>query len=205
MNFQQEQDKIIENLKNTPNLLLHSCCGPCSSYCIEVLSKHFNVTVLWYNPNIQPLSEHSLRLENQIKLIENMKTPNPVSILELPYDDGEFLDAVKGLELEPEGGARCEKCFILRLEKTAQIAKERGFDFFTTTLTVSPHKNAPLINEIGFNLGEKYGLSFLPSDFKKKNGYKRSIELSKEYLLYRQDFCGCSFSQHTNSPKPTAY
>ncbi len=205
MNFQQEQDKIIENLKDTPNLLLHSCCGPCSSYCIEVLSKHFNVTVLWYNPNIQPLSEHNLRLENQIKLIENMKTPNPVSILELPYDDGEFLDAVKGLELEPEGGARCEKCFILRLEKTAQIAKERGFDFFTTTLTVSPHKNAPLINEIGFNLGEKYGLSFLPSDFKKKNGYKRSIELSKEYLLYRQGYCGCSFSQHTNSPKTTAY
>ena len=195
MNFQQEQDKIIENLKDTPNLLLHSCCGPCSSYCIEVLSKHFNVTVLWYNPNIQPLGEHNLRLENQIKLIENMKTPNPVSILELPYDDGEFLDAVKGLELEPEGGARCEKCFILRLEKTAQIAKERGFDFFTTTLTVSPHKNAPLINEIGFNLGEKYGLSFLPSDFKKKNGYKRSIELSKEYLLYRQGYCGCSFSR----------
>lgn len=195
MNFQQEQDKIIENLKEVPTLLLHSCCGPCSSYCIEALSKYFKVTVLWYNPNIQPAEEHELRLENQVKLIKNMKTVNPVDIIEVPYDDGQFLDAVKGFELEPEGGKRCEKCFMLRLEETAKIAKEKNFDFFTTTLTVSPHKNAPLINEIGFSFAEKYGVAFLPSDFKKKNGYKRSIELSKEFELYRQDYCGCSFSR----------
>lgn len=195
MNYQQEQDKIIEALTEKPKILLHSCCGPCSSYCIEVLSKHFFVTVLWYNPNIQPEKEHNLRLENQIKLIKNMKTENPVSFLEIPYDDNEFLEIAKGYETEKEGGSRCEKCFLLRLEKTAQLAKEKGFDYFTTTLTVSPHKNAPLINHIGFSFAEKYGVKFLPSDFKKKNGYKRSIELSKEYELYRQDYCGCSFSQ----------
>jgi predicted adenine nucleotide alpha hydrolase (AANH) superfamily ATPase len=175
--------------------LLQSCCGPCSSYCIEALSKYFLVTVLWYNPNIQPENEHNLRLENQIKLIKNMKTENPVEILEIPYNDFEFLEVAKGFEEEKEGGKRCEKCFLLRLEKTAQLAKEMGFDFFTTTLTVSPHKNAPLINDIGFSFAEKYGVKFLPSDFKKKNGYKRSIELSKEYELYRQDYCGCAFSQ----------
>lgn len=195
MNYQQEQDKIIENLTETPKLLLHSCCGPCSSYCIEVLSKYFLVTVLWYNPNIQPENEHNLRLENQIKLIKNMKTENPVEILEIPYNDFEFLEVAKDFEEEKEGGKRCEECFLLRLEKTAQLAKEMGFDFFTTTLTVSPHKNAPLINDIGFSFAEKYGVKFLPSDFKKKNGYKRSIELSKEFELYRQDYCGCSFSQ----------
>ena len=195
MNYQQEQDKIIDSLTEKPKLLLHSCCGPCSSYCIEALSKHFFVTVLWYNPNIQPEEEHNLRLENQIKLIKNMKTENPVEILEIPYDDNEFLEVAKGFENEKEGGKRCEKCFLLRLEKTAQLAKEKGFDFFTTTLTVSPHKNAPLINDIGFSFAEKYGVKFLPSDFKKKNGYKRSIELSRQYELYRQDYCGCSFSQ----------
>ena len=124
-----------------------------------------------------------------------MKTENPVEILEIPYNDFEFLEVAKGFEEEKEGGKRCEKCFLLRLEKTAQLAKEMGFDYFTTTLTVSPHKNAPLINDIGFSFAEKYGVKFLPSDFKKKNGYKRSIELSKEYELYRQDYCGCSFSQ----------
>lgn len=196
MNFQQEQDKIIENLTEMPELLLHSCCGPCSSYCIEVLSKYFNVTVFWYNPNIQPTDEYNLRRENQIKLIENMKTVNRVKFLEVPYDDNEFLEVVKGFELEPEGGKRCEQCFLLRMEKTAKLAKERGFDYFTTTLTVSPHKNAPLINDIGYKFAEKYHVKFLPSDFKKKNGYKRSIELSRMYELYRQDYCGCSFSQH---------
>ena len=194
MNYQQEQDKIIEKLDFLPRLLLHSCCGPCSSYCIETLSKHFLVTVLWYNPNIQPESEHNLRLENQKKLIANIKTENPVDLLEIPYDDNEFLEAIKGLEDEPEGGKRCTECFILRMEATAKTAKENNFDYFTTTLTVSPHKNAPLINDIGFSLGEKYGVKFLPSDFKKKNGYKRSIELSKEYDLYRQNYCGCAFS-----------
>lgn len=195
MNYQQEQDKIIESLTERPKILLHSCCGPCSSYCIEVLSKYFLVTVLWYNPNIQPEEEYNLRLENQIKLIENMKTENPVKFLEIPYHDNEFFEIAKGFEDEAEGGKRCEKCFLLRLEKTAQIAKEKEFQYFTTTLTVSPHKNAPLINDIGFAFAEKYGVNFLPSDFKKKNGYKRSIELSREYDLYRQDYCGCAFSR----------
>jgi predicted adenine nucleotide alpha hydrolase (AANH) superfamily ATPase len=196
MNYQQEQDKIIDGLEYTPSLLLHSCCGPCSSYCLEVLSRHFNVTVLWYNPNIQPESEYVLRLENQRKLIENLKTLNHVKIIECNYDPNEFFDVTKGMENEREGGIRCTECFLLRLENTVRVAKAQGYDYFTTTLTVSPHKNAPLINGIGYSLSEQYGVKFLPSDFKKKNGYKRSIELSKEFELYRQDYCGCIFSKN---------
>lgn len=194
MNFQQEQDKIIESLTHKPTLLLHSCCGPCSSHCIEALSKHFIITVLWHNPNIQPQSEYLLRLENQKKLISNLKTPEKVALMECPYDVDEFFNVASGLENEKEGGKRCTECFKLRLNQAAKIAKENNFDFFTTTLTVSPHKNAPLINEIGFSEAEKYGVRFLPSDFKKKNGYKRSIELSKQFELYRQNYCGCVFS-----------
>ncbi len=195
MNYQQMQDKIIEEISGVPSLLMHSCCGPCSSYCIESLSKFFKITILWYNPNIYPKEEFDLRLLNQKKLIENMKTENPVDILVLPYDDESFYNAVKGLENEKEGGARCKECFKLRAEITAKTAKEKGFDFFTTTLTVCPHKNAPLINEIGFETGEKYGAAFLPCDFKKREGYKRSIELSKQFGLYRQNYCGCKFSK----------
>lgn len=194
MNFQQEQDNIIKGLTFKPRLLLHSCCGPCSSYCIEALIKYFDITVLWHNPNIQPKSEYDLRLTNQIKLIKEFEKEGKLSIIEIPYDENEFFDFVKGYELEKEGGKRCTECFKLRLTQSAKIAKEQNFDYFTTTLTVSPHKNAPLINEIGFNLAEKYGVKFLPSDFKKKNGYKRSIELSKQFDLYRQDYCGCIFS-----------
>lgn len=194
MNFQQEQDKIIEGLNYKPTLLLHSCCGPCSSYCIEALAQHFVITVLWHNPNIQPESEYLLRLENQKKLIDNLKTPEKVQLIECSYDVNEFFNAAKGLESEKEGGKRCTECFNMRLETAAKIAKEQNFDFFTTTLTVSPHKNAPLINEIGFNMAKKYGVKFLPCDFKKKNGYKRSIELSKQFGLYRQNYCGCVYS-----------
>ena len=194
MNFQQEQDNIIKGLTFKPRLLLHSCCGPCSSYCIEALIKHFDITVLWHNPNIQPKSEYDLRLENQIKLIKEFEKQGKLTLIEIPYDENEFVSSVQGLEQEKEGGKRCTECFKLRLTQTAKIAKEQNFDYFTTTLTVSPHKNAPLINEIGFNLAEKYGVKFLPSDFKKKNGYKRSIELSKQFDLYRQDYCGCVFS-----------
>lgn len=194
MNFQQEQDNIIKGLTFKPRLLLHSCCGPCSSYCIEALIKYFDITVLWHNPNIQPKSEYDLRLTNQIKLIKEFEKQGKLTLIEIPYDENEFFDFVKGYELEKEGGKRCTECFKLRLEQSAKIAKEQNFDYFTTTLTVSPHKNAPLINEIGFNLAEKYGVKFLPSDFKKKNGYKRSIELSKQFDLYRQDYCGCIFS-----------
>ena len=194
MNFQQEQDNIIKGLTFKPRLLLHSCCGPCSSYCIEALIKHFDITVLWHNPNIQPKSEYDLRLTNQIKLIKEFEKQGKLTLIEIPYDEQEFFSNIKGLEQEKEGGKRCTECFKLRLEQSAKIAKEQNFDYFTTTLTVSPHKNAPLINEIGFNLAEKYGVKFLPSDFKKKNGYKRSIELSKQFDLYRQDYCGCVFS-----------
>ena len=194
MNFQQEQDNIIKGLTFKPRLLLHSCCGPCSSYCIEALIKYFDITVLWHNPNIQPKSEYDLRLTNQIKLIKEFEKQGKLTLIEIPYDEQEFFSNIKGLEQEKEGGKRCTECFKLRLEQSAKIAKEQNFDYFTTTLTVSPHKNAPLINEIGFNLAEKYGVKFLPSDFKKKNGYKRSIELSKQFDLYRQDYCGCVFS-----------
>ena len=194
MNFQQEQDNIIKGLTFKPRLLLHSCCGPCSSYCIEALIKHFDITVLWHNPNIQPKSEYDLRLTNQIKLIKEFEKQGKLTLIEIPYDENEFFSYVSGLEQEKEGGKRCTECFKLRLTQTAKIAKEQNFDYFTTTLTVSPHKNAPLINEIGFNLAEKYGVKFLPSDFKKKNGYKRSIELAKQFDLYRQNYCGCVFS-----------
>lgn len=196
MNFQKMQDDIINGLTSKPRLLLHSCCGPCSSYCIEVLIKHFDITVLWHNPNIQPQSEYDLRLENQIKLIKSFEAKGKLALIEVPYDPNEFFTVAKGLENEKEGGKRCNECFKLRLEQAAKIAKEQNFDYFTTTLTVSPHKNAPLINEIGFGFMQKYGVEFLPSDFKKKNGYKRSIELSKELDLYRQNYCGCIFSKN---------
>ncbi|MBR2860431.1 MAG: epoxyqueuosine reductase QueH [Clostridia bacterium] len=195
MNFQLEQENIISKLDHVPTLLLHSCCGPCSSHCLEVLSKHFSVTVLWYNPNIQPAEEFNLRLQNQEKLLKSLQTQNPVKLLVTDYNPNEFFEVANGLEEEKEGGARCEKCFRLRLEKTAQIAKESGFEFFTTTLTVSPHKNAELLNQLGYEIAEKYGINFLPADFKKKNGYKRSIELSKQFDLYRQNYCGCVYSK----------
>ena len=197
-NFQREMDLLIEkNQKDgiIPSLLLHSCCAPCSSYVLEYLSDYFNITVLYYNPNISPKEEYIHRLNEEKRLISEMTFKNPVSILDCTYDTREYFDFVKGLEREPEGGKRCEKCFALRLSYTAKTAKEKGFDFFATTLTISPLKNARLINEIGEKLGEQYGVKYLCSDFKKKEGYKRSIILSKEYNLYRQNYCGCVFSK----------
>lgn len=187
-------EEQIAALSETPSLLLHSCCGPCSSYVLEVLSQHFNVSVLYFNPNIYPESEYEKRLAEQIKIIDGMPFKNPVSLMECDYDENEFLAAAQGFENEREGGARCEKCFRLRMEKTALLAKKNGFDFFTTTLSVSPHKNAPLLNKIGEELSEKHGIKYLYGDFKKKEGYKRSIELSAQYDLYRQNYCGCRFS-----------
>ena len=187
-------EEQIAALSGTPSLLLHSCCGPCSSYVLEVLSQHFNVTVLYFNPNIYPESEYKKRLAEQMKIIDGMPFKNPVSLMECAYDENEFLAAAQGFENEREGGARCEKCFRLRMGKTALLAKENGFDFFTTTLSVSPHKNAPLLNKIGEELSEKHGIKYLYGDFKKKEGYKRSIELSAQYDLYRQNYCGCRFS-----------
>lgn len=187
-------EEQIAALPGTPSLLLHSCCGPCSSYVLEVLSQHFNVTVLYFNPNIYPESEYKKRLAEQIKIIEGMPFENPVHLMECDYSEDEFLAAAQGFENEREGGARCEKCFRLRMKKTALLAKENGFDFFTTTLSVSPHKNATLLNKIGEELSEKHGIKYLYGDFKKKEGYKRSIELSAQYDLYRQNYCGCRFS-----------
>ena len=190
-------DAVVASLPQgeRPRLLLQSCCGPCSSYVLEALTPYFRVTVLYYNPNIQPRAEYDLRLENQRKIIAALPTPSAVDILECDYDGEKYDAAVKGLEAEPEGGARCTVCFRLRLEETAKRASELGYDWFCTTLTVSPHKDAERLNQIGSTLGERYGVPFLPSDFKKREGYKRSIQLSKEYELYRQDYCGCLFSK----------
>ena len=196
-NYQKQMDAVVASLPQgeRPRLLLQSCCGPCSSYVLEALTPYFCVTVLYYNPNIQPREEYDLRLENQRKIIAALPTPSAVDILECDYDGEKFDAAVKGLESEPEGGARCSVCFRLRLEETAKRAKELGFDWFCTTLTVSPHKDAERLNQIGKALGERYGVPFLPSDFKKRDGYKRSIQLSKEYDLYRQDYCGDAGAQ----------
>ena len=177
-----------------PKLLLHACCAPCSSYCLEYLSNYFKITLYFYNPNIYPESEYSLRTDEARRLISGMNFKNDVSFLEGDFNPKEFYECIKGLEKEKEGGERCFKCYRLRLENTAKLAKEMGFDYFTTTLSISPLKRSDKINEIGEEVAEIYGVKHLPSDFKKKNGYKRSTELSKEYGLYRQDYCGCVFS-----------
>ena len=197
MNYQKELDKLLEQLEKeerVPSLLLHSCCAPCSSYVLEYLGQYFNITVFYYNPNIFPESEYTKRILEQQTLIGQMRVKYPVSFIAGSYDKDRFYEMAKGLEHVKEGGERCLKCYELRLRESAWIAKSGGFDYFTTTLSISPMKNAARLNEIGLRLQEKYGVNYLISDFKKKNGYKRSIELSKEYGLYRQDYCGCEFS-----------
>ncbi len=190
-NYQKELDALTSGLKDRPRLLLQACCGPCSSYVLEYMTRYFDVTVLFYNPNIRPEAEYEKRLATLKQLLDRMPMEHAPALWEPGWRGEEFLTAVRGLEHEPEGGARCAVCFRLRLEETAKIAAERGFAWFGTTLTVSPHKNAEVINRIGESLGEKYGVVWLPSDFKKRNGYLRSIQLSKEYGLYRQEYCGC--------------
>ena len=194
-NYSLELEKIIENLNGTPTLLLHSCCAPCSSYVLNYLSDYFKITVLYYNPNISPIEEYEKRKQEQIRLINEMPFKNEVSILDCDYDNDKFEALARGLEEEKEGGPRCFKCYNLRLEKTALLAKENNFDYFGTTLTVSPYKNSQKLNEIGATLEEKYNIPYLYSDFKKKEGYKKSIEFSKEYKLYRQNYCGCKYSK----------
>ena len=197
INYQKELDKLIDHLQKeekVPTLLLHSCCAPCSSYVLEYLSSYFKITVLYYNPNIYPESEYSKRIIEQQTLIGEMDTKYPVQFIAGGYDKEKFYEMAKGLEKVKEGGGRCFKCYELRLRETAEIAKEGGYDYFTTTLSISPLKNAAKLNEIGLKLAEEYGVSYLTSDFKKKNGYKRSVELSAQYGLYRQDYCGCEFS-----------
>lgn len=193
-NYLDELTTKIKQQNKRPRLLLHSCCAPCSSYVLEYLSEFFEITVFYYNPNIYPPEEFEKRLEEQKKYSTIFANEN-IDVVDVGYDQNEFYSAVKGLENEPEGGRRCEKCFYIRLEKTCQYAKKHGFDYFTTTLSISPHKNAELLNETGAQIAEKYGVSYLFSDFKKKNGYLRSCELSKQYNIYRQNYCGCIFSK----------
>lgn len=205
-NYQKELDKLIDGLQKqdkVPTLFLHSCCAPCSSYVLEYLRQYFKITVFYYNPNISVEPEYVKRVEEQKRLIatyneQALEGPDKVysiDIVEGDYIPQEFYDIAKGLEQCPEGGERCFACYELRLRKTAQLAVEQGFDYFATTLTISPLKNAPKLNEIGEQLALEYGVAWLPSDFKKKNGYKRSIELSAEHDLYRQDYCGCIYSK----------
>lgn len=197
-NYQKELDKKLETFQRegqVPTLFLHSCCAPCSSYVLEYLSNYFQITVFYYNPNITEQEEYEKRVEEQQRLIREMDTKYPVKFLEGSYEPERFFEIAKGLEEIPEGGIRCRKCFELRLAETARLCKEGGYDYFTTTLTISPLKNTPLLNEVGELAAEAYGSVFLNSDFKKKNGYKRSVELSQEYGLYRQDYCGCIYSR----------
>lgn len=202
INYQKRLEEIVEDNQKegkVPTLFLHSCCAPCSSYCLEYLSQYFQITVFYYNPNISPKTEYSKRVEEQKRLIETMNPHllHKAMVEEGSYEPERFYEIAKGLEKEPEGGNRCFQCYELRLKETAILAKKRGFDYFTTTLSISPLKNAQKLNEIGEKVGEKEEISFLPSDFKKKNGYKRSIELSKEYNLYRQNYCGCLYSKNS--------
>lgn len=198
-NYQKELDKLIDGLGDrVPRLLLHSCCAPCSSYCLEYLCKYFAITVFYYNPNISSAEEYGKRAEEQKRLIAAYNAEGkgyPIEIREGDSNPLQFLEAVKGYEQCPEGGERCAICFDMRLRETAKLAAAEEYDYFGTTLTISPLKNAPLLNEIGERLAGEYGIAWLPSDFKKKNGYKRSVELSEEYGLYRQDYCGCAFSK----------
>ncbi|NLC47855.1 MAG: epoxyqueuosine reductase QueH [Tenericutes bacterium] len=195
MNYNKVTEEIIENLNKKPSILIHSCCGPCSSYVLEYLSKYFNITIYYYNPNIDSEEEYTKRLNEQVKIINLLSKKSDIKLIEGKYEPQKYYEYIKGLENEKEGNRRCIKCYNLRLEQTALVAKELNFDYFCTTLTISPHKDAKIINFLGKRLENKYDVSYLYSDFKKKNGYKRSIELSKEYDLYRQDYCGCIFSK----------
>lgn len=194
-NYQYELEKIIaSNGKKRPTLLLHACCAPCSSYVLEYLNEHFDITIYFYNPNINSNEEFLYRQSELKRLINEMPLKFPVKLIETDWNGEEFLSSVKGFEAIKEGGERCFKCYELRLRKTAEVCKNGGYDYFCTTLTISPMKNAEKLNTIGKQIANEMELSYLPSDFKKKNGYKRSIELSKEYNLYRQNYCGCGFS-----------
>ncbi len=197
MNYQKELEQLVEKLKQEgrrPSLLIHSCCAPCSSYVLEYLSEYFDITIYYYNPNIYPPEEYERRAEEQRQLIQAMSLAGKVHFRAGEYEPKSYYEAIKGKEGEPEGGSRCFVCYELRLREAAQLAKQEGYDYFTSTLSISPHKNADKLNEIGSRLAAEYGVLHLPSDFKKKNGYKRSIELSREYSLYRQDYCGCVYS-----------
>lgn len=188
-------ENILNNIKEKKKLLLHSCCGPCSTYVITYLTEYFDITILYYNPNIYPYDEYLKRKEEQIKVIREIEKIHNVDIMDCDYDNNLYNKLICGLEKEPERGKRCKVCYQMRMEKAAKLAKENNYDYFCTTLSVSPYKNANLINEIGKFLEEKYKIKWLYSDFKKKDGYKKSIELSHKYNLYRQNYCGCIYSK----------
>ena len=187
----------LSKLDKPRKILLHSCCAPCSSYVITFLSNYLDITILYYNPNIAPKEEYEKRKQEQIKLIKKLKTKNKLDYLDCDYDNVLYNQSIIGYESFPEGGSRCHICFNLRLDKTAKLAKEHKYDYFGSTLTVSPHKNSKIINEIGEKISQKYQIKWLYSDFKKNEGFKQSIELSKKYELYRQDYCGCIYSKKT--------
>ena len=196
-NYQKELEEKIafhSSRGEVPTLLLHSCCAPCSSYVLEYLSKYFRITVLYYNPNIYPAQEYAHRIEEQQRFIREFPMEHPASFIEGNYDTDRFYAMAKGMEDLPEGGARCFACYELRLREAAAYAKRLGLAYFTTTLSISPMKDAQKLNEIGRQLAQEYGIAYLYSDFKKKNGYLRSTQISKEYGMYRQDYCGCIFS-----------
>lgn len=195
MNYNLECEKILNSidLSHKPTLLLHSCCAPCSSAVLERISKYFSITILFYNPNITDYEEYLKRKEELKRLIKDVNYQ--IEIMDCDYDKEKFIEMALGLEDKKEGDIRCYKCYKLRLEKTAMLAKENNFDYFTTTLSISPYKNSKWLNEIGEELANKYNINYLYADFKKKNGYKRSIELSNIYHLYRQDYCGCIYSK----------
>ena len=197
MNYEKEMNQIIANIiaeHQTPSLLLHSCCAPCSSHVIKTLTPYFNITILYYNPNIEPYEEYLKRKNEEIRFISEFPHQNLLDIIDCDYDNNLFHQVTKNMEREKEGGPRCSNCFYLRLNKTAETAQAGHYDYFATTLTVSPYKNSQKINEIGYMVAEKHHVKYLCSDFKKKDGYKDSINLSKEYKLYRQDYCGCIYS-----------
>lgn len=196
-NYQKMLDELLDKLEHTgkvPGLLLHSCCAPCSSYVLEYLSGYFHITVFYYNPNIYPDQEYQKRVQEQKRFICDFPAKYPIHFVEGVFEKERFFEATKGLEEEKEGGARCRECFSLRLEEAAKLAHAMKLEYFTTTLSISPLKNAVLLNELGEELGEKYDVKYLFSDFKKRNGYQRSVELSREYGMYRQDYCGCVYS-----------
>ena len=192
--YYQLELEELKNIKDKKRILLHSCCAPCSSHVITFLTNFFDITILYYNPNISPIEEYEKRKEEQIRLINEIEKINKIDIIDCDYDNDKYESLIKGYEDCPERGQRCTICFNLRLEKTAKMASELKYDYFCSTLTVSPYKNSKLINEIGEKLGEKYNIKWLYSDFKKEDGYKKSIELSHKYNLYRQNYCGCKYS-----------
>ena len=200
VNYNLEMEKIIKKIdkENKPRLLLHSCCGPCSSAILERIEEYFDIDVFYYNPNIDSEEEFYRRSDEQVKLVEDLMLNDKVSVKVIKYDHSEFLDYIRGFEKYDEGGARCFKCYRQRMEKAAEYAAKNSYDYFTTTLSISPHKDSQILNALGDFLSKKYKVKYLFSDFKKKNGFKRSVELTDEFNMYRQDYCGCEFSRREN-------